>query len=232
MAYRPEPADLSGVELPAELLALTEKIAENVHEVWAAGRIAEGWTYGPVRDDAAKRTPCLVPYGELPESEKEYDRRTAMDTLRFLIAEGYVIGKKGSGRKGVTEEFRTLCERVFTGGDPDGVLQDDLLGVILRLIAADGEIGQAEADTVNEWLGLALTAAELRAIWEKSRAALGQSFEAGLAEDVARLAADDPARAADYRRLVTLACELLAAADGVLTKEEQAEAARIREAVK
>ena len=91
--YIPSPIDTSGIELSEDLLSLTEKIAENVHEVWAAGRIAEGWTYGEKRDDTLKRTPCLVPYAELDESEKEYDRKTAMDTIRLLIALGYQIKK-------------------------------------------------------------------------------------------------------------------------------------------
>ncbi len=91
--YTPHPYDTSGVELSDELLRLTERIAENVHEVWAAGRIAAGWTYGEARDDAKKQTPCLVPYDALPESEKEFDRSTAMDTLRLVIALGYKITK-------------------------------------------------------------------------------------------------------------------------------------------
>lgn len=91
--YEPKPFDTSGVELSDELLRLTERIAENVHEVWAAGRIAEGWTYGEIRDDSKKQTPCLVPYAELPENEKDFDRNTAMDTLRLVIALGYRITK-------------------------------------------------------------------------------------------------------------------------------------------
>lgn len=89
--YRPEPADTSAVELPGSLAELTEKMARNVHEVWAAGRMAEGWTYGPVRDDAAKTHPCLVPYEELPDSEREYDRSTAVETLKLIISLGYTI---------------------------------------------------------------------------------------------------------------------------------------------
>ncbi len=92
--YRPQPFDVSGVELSEELLALTERIAENVHEVWAAGRLAEGWRWGETRDDEKKRTPCLVPYGELPEAEKEFDRNTAMNTLKLVVALGYTIEKK------------------------------------------------------------------------------------------------------------------------------------------
>ena len=91
--YTPHPYDVFGVELPEALNSLTEKIAENVHDVWAAGRIAQGWTYGESRNDALKQTPCLVPYGELPEDEKEYDRATALGTLRLILALGYKIEK-------------------------------------------------------------------------------------------------------------------------------------------
>lgn len=91
--YEPRPLDTTDVELPAQLLALTEQIAENVHENWAAARIAEGWRYGPCRDDEKKLTPCLVPYSELPEAEKEYDRITALETLKTIIKLGYRIEK-------------------------------------------------------------------------------------------------------------------------------------------
>ena len=92
--YQPKPADTSGVELPEELHALAEMLAENVHENWALSRIAEGWTYGEKRDDEKKTTPCLVPYGELPEIEKEYDRVTALQTLKLIVALGFRIEKK------------------------------------------------------------------------------------------------------------------------------------------
>lgn len=92
--YIPNPIDTSTINLPEELLKLTEKIAENVHENWSAGRIAEGWTYGDKRDDIRKTTPCLIPYSELSESEKEYDRNTAMETLKLIVALGYKIEKK------------------------------------------------------------------------------------------------------------------------------------------
>lgn len=91
--YTPKPIDTSAVELPYELLELTEKIAENVHENWSAERIAEGWIYGERRDDELKTTPCLVPYSELTDSEREYDRVTALQTLKLIIALGYNIEK-------------------------------------------------------------------------------------------------------------------------------------------
>ena len=91
--YIPKPVDTSNVNLPTDLLELTEKIAENVHENWAAGRIKEGWVYGAERNDREKTTPCLVPYDQLSESEKEYDRNTAMETLKLIVALGYKIDK-------------------------------------------------------------------------------------------------------------------------------------------
>jgi hypothetical protein len=93
--YQPRPVDNSKVELSPDLLALTERLAENAHDHWARRRIAEGWTFGERRDDEAKRHPCLVPYDELPEAEKQYDRDTAMETLRAILALGYRIERGG-----------------------------------------------------------------------------------------------------------------------------------------
>lgn len=91
--YKPKPLDTSNVKLDDELLELKELIASNVHDVWAVGRISEGWTYGNVKDPAKKTTPLLVPYDELPDSEKEYDRNTALETLKLIIKLGYKITK-------------------------------------------------------------------------------------------------------------------------------------------
>lgn len=89
--YTPKPMDTQKIQLPDSLLELTEKIAENAHENWAASRIREGWTYGPERSDEHKTHPCLIPYDQLPDSEKEYDRRTAMESLKLVVALGYKI---------------------------------------------------------------------------------------------------------------------------------------------
>ncbi len=92
--YNPKPVDTTDVVLPAELMPLMEEMAKNVHEVWANNRIAEGWRYGPVRDDAQKKHPCLIPYEQLPESEKDYDRATSLETLKLIIKSGFTIIKK------------------------------------------------------------------------------------------------------------------------------------------
>ena len=91
--YEPKPIDTREIVLSEELIELTEKIAENVHDVWAVGRISEGWTYGDGKDVDKKTTPLLVPYEELPESEKEYDRNTAFETLKLVVSLGYKIEK-------------------------------------------------------------------------------------------------------------------------------------------
>ena len=92
--YTPEPLCLDDVQLPESLGELLEQIARNVHEVWARSRMDEGWTYGPERNDEARTHPCLVPYEELPESEKNYDRATAAGTLKMVMKMGYDIRKK------------------------------------------------------------------------------------------------------------------------------------------
>ena len=91
--YKPKPIDTRDIELPESLMALTERIAENVHDVWAVNKIKEGWTYGETKDLVNKTTPQLVPYSELPESEKEYDRNTAMESLRLIVKLGYEISE-------------------------------------------------------------------------------------------------------------------------------------------
>ena len=89
--YIPQPINTNGVALPDELMPLVEKMAKNVHEVWAETRIAQGWTYGEKRDDEKKTHPCLIAYEDLPEEEKEYDRNTCLGTLKLIMKLGFRI---------------------------------------------------------------------------------------------------------------------------------------------
>jgi ryanodine receptor 2 len=93
MTYKPNPVDTSRVKLSADIVELTEALARNAHEVWSRERISQGWRYGPERNDGRKEHPCLVPYEQLPESEKVYDRQAAMETLKAIQALGYHIAK-------------------------------------------------------------------------------------------------------------------------------------------
>ena len=92
--YVPQPLDTSDIRLPGDLDELVEQMARNVHEVWAQNRIEEGWTYGEERCDDTKQHPCLVPYEMLPEIEKDYDRDTALGTLKLIIKLGFKITKE------------------------------------------------------------------------------------------------------------------------------------------
>ena len=92
--YTPQPLDTSEVIIPACLMEISEGLAKNTHEIWARQRIAEGWKYGTERNSERKEHPCLVPYEALPEYEKEYDRNTAMETIRFILCRGYDITRK------------------------------------------------------------------------------------------------------------------------------------------
>ncbi len=91
--YQPRPLDLSDVKLPDELEALTEHLARNIHEVWAQSRMSQGWQYGEKRDDDLKTHPSLIPYEELTEQEKQYDRDTALSALKFIVKEGFKISR-------------------------------------------------------------------------------------------------------------------------------------------
>lgn len=93
-AYSPKPIDLSDVELAEDLNELREAIAENAHDVWAVERQAQGWTYGEQRDDNKKETPCMVPYSQLPDSEKKFNREMAMNTLKLVKKLGYDLVKR------------------------------------------------------------------------------------------------------------------------------------------
>lgn len=91
--YQPKPVETADVTLDPEIEALTEWLAENAHDRWALQRFADGWQYGSKRDDAQKCHPCLIPYADLPEMEKVYDRQAAMETLKAIVAMGYTITK-------------------------------------------------------------------------------------------------------------------------------------------
>ena len=92
--YEPQPLDLSDVDLEPELEELREAIAENAHEVWARERKREGWTYGPRRDDEKKLHPDMRPYHLLPESEKNYDRQMAINTIKLVKKLGWELKKR------------------------------------------------------------------------------------------------------------------------------------------
>jgi hypothetical protein len=92
-AYQPQPIDTSHVTVSPEVSALIEELAHNTHEVWAQKRLQDGWTYGPKRNDAEKKHPDMLPYQDLTEGEKSYDREVVTQVVKVILALGYRIVK-------------------------------------------------------------------------------------------------------------------------------------------
>jgi len=99
MEYTPAPIDTARITLTEDIRELTEQLARNTHDVWARQRMNDGWRYGPERHDGRKEHPSLVPYEDLSEDEKEYDRNTALETLKAIIALGYKVEKPAQRRR-------------------------------------------------------------------------------------------------------------------------------------
>lgn len=90
-AFVPAPVDTSMVNLPAYVEQIRDKLAENIHEMWAMNKIEAGWIYGEIRDDLRKIHPCIVQFERLPAAEKRYDTQLAVQTLKTILALGYYI---------------------------------------------------------------------------------------------------------------------------------------------
>jgi TrkA-N domain/RyR domain len=77
------------------LLSMTaqevEVMAVMEHDRWCEERSAEGWRYGPEKDQEDKTHPSLVPWGDLPEDVKEIDRGTVRRLPEFLAGVGFSV---------------------------------------------------------------------------------------------------------------------------------------------
>jgi class 3 adenylate cyclase/tetratricopeptide (TPR) repeat protein len=152
--YQPWPIDTSSIGLPEDLLVLTERLAENAHDIWARQRLADGWVHGPRRDDAMKRHPCLVPYDELPDSEKQYGRNVALETLKAILALGYTIAPPGPEAARLAPDpkpVRTYQPRPI---DTSSVrLPDDLIALMERLAENAHDIWAKQLNVAGWTLG-------------------------------------------------------------------------------
>ncbi|XP_062422699.1 ryanodine receptor 2 [Pungitius pungitius] len=92
LTFTPTPVDTSEVVLPPQLEDISEKMAENIHELWAMDRIDLGWTHGLVKDEVKKHNTCLVEFSKLSEQEKNQKLQMSQDTLKTLLALGFHIG--------------------------------------------------------------------------------------------------------------------------------------------
>ena len=102
--YEPKPIDTSHVEVPKDLAVLIEVLAENTHDVWAKQRIADGWRYGPNKEDDAKTHPCLVPYDQLSLDEQDKDRNAVRQIPAMLARVGFQVHCLGPLQRGQQED--------------------------------------------------------------------------------------------------------------------------------
>jgi len=162
--YRPK-TDEQKTQLPEELLPLRETLAEQVHDAWAAARLDEGWQYGPELDRKRRTHPSLIPYEQLPESEKEYDRRTAAAAIRCILDNGYAIrpeepAAQANAPEGWPPETPQPC--VMRKGTEEKKLSYELMltsATALQWHGADGSVRLPKEKTAVYRMGLPFLAA-------------------------------------------------------------------------
>ena len=145
MIYQPAPLDNSSIELSTDLQDLVELLAHNNHDLWAKHRMEEGWSWGPHRDDKKKETPMLIPYGELPESEKHYDRQNALETLKTIVNLGWTIEDPRQLAQAVPtlEEYQRKAKQANAEGE--AIRACDISGEGLKLWPGDLKLRQMQA---------------------------------------------------------------------------------------
>ena len=72
-----------------------ERLAELEHERWTDQRLRDGWTLGP-KDIDAKVSPYLIPWAQLSDEVKEWDRRTIRGIPGFLARAGYQVVREST----------------------------------------------------------------------------------------------------------------------------------------
>ncbi len=120
----PEPWAERDESFRAQFVATVERICrpgywttpEREHESWMQAYLDMGWQYGEVRDPEKKTHPDMVPFSELPESERQKD-------AIFLAC--CVVGRAAMTQLAAAEEVIELCKTnlvsiasmtVFDGG--------------------------------------------------------------------------------------------------------------------
>src|SRR2546425_816815 len=90
----------------------------NAHEIWAQQRLADGWTYGPTRDDAAKRHPCLLAYDAVTAGLEHCPNHVRLRQLQGLAL----------ARSGASERALSVLQSLADEGNGD----EESLGMLAR----------------------------------------------------------------------------------------------------
>ncbi len=95
-----------------DIQEILEALAAKVHAAWVQQRQAEGWTWGKQHNGDLKQHPCLIEYGQLPESEKEASRRTARISIQGLLDSGFEILPPKRKQAGDAAYFAPFLQRL------------------------------------------------------------------------------------------------------------------------
>lgn len=143
----------------------------------------------------------------------------------------------------LTEEFKTKYERFLIGcdaledlnlwdkeehGEMDVFYENDLISVILRLIAIDGKISRKETEYLNKNFGFDYTASELADIYENCEEEISHSFDEQFENGVTYMRSINEKLADMYKKLLGLICDIIIESDDVIAPEEIEEAKKLK----
>ena len=142
-----------------------------------------------------------------------------------------------------TESFKLKLEKFLLGcdaieelglwdkeqyGEMDVFYQNDLVSIIIRLIAADGVISGREVDYLNKNFGFSYSIAELRDVYQNCREEIGHSFDETFENGITLMRSINEKLADAYKELLGLICDIIIESDGVVTETEQEEVKRLK----
>ncbi len=146
----------------------------------------------------------------------------------------------------LTEQFKSLYERFLIGcdsieeigqwnkeelGEMDVFYQNDLVSVILMLIATDGEISDKEVEYLNKNFGFDYNVDELSDVYEGCKEEIDSYFDENFENGITYMRSINTKLADAYKELLSLICDIIIESDDVISPEEIDVAKKLKELV-
>lgn len=143
-----------------------------------------------------------------------------------------------------SESFKMKFERFLIGcdsieeidkwnkeenGEMDVFYSNEIINVILKLIAADGIISEREVEYINDIFGFDYSIAELETICSDYSAEIDKLFNSEMSNGISNMEKINVKLADAYKELLTLICDIVMESDGKIDKAEIAVAERMKE---
>ena len=130
MPHVPPQPSSSPVPDAVDVAAVAEQLARGSHEGWLRERLAAGWSRGDTIDEPNKRHPALVPYAELPDTERVRLQQMAVASASALASMGHAItapagveaAEDGAGAQAEEAFARQMIDAVTSAPDLAGLL--------------------------------------------------------------------------------------------------------------